>query len=91
MSRTITEVTNRTRAAVKELVDCVNVMGAEQAVADGIAAELCNSHRTLQSSVLRAFATAMVSYSEMPTDLRNEAAVEFAKRIKDMEHHFPFI
>ena len=91
MGRNNTEITDRTRAAIKELADCVNVMGAEQAVADAIAAELCHTHRTLQSSVICAFATAMVSYADMPTDLRNEAAVEFAKKVAAMEHYFPYI
>ena len=84
-------LTDRTRAAVKEIVDCVNIMGSDEVVAAAIGAELAHTHRTLQSSFLRAFNDAMVSFSEMPTDLRNEAAVDFAKKIKDMEHYFPFV
>ncbi len=85
------EITDRTRKAVEELVGCVNIMGADKVVAAAIAAELAHTHRTLQSSFLGAINGAMVEYSEMPTDLRNEAAVDFAKKVVALEHYFPFI
>lgn len=85
------ELTDRTRKAVQDLVNCVNIMGSDMVVADAIAAELAHTHRTLQSSFLGAFNNAMVPFAQMPTDARNEAAVDFAKKIVAMEHYFPFI
>lgn len=84
-------LTDRTRAAVKEIIDCVNIMGSDAVVAAAISAELCQSHRTLQASFIRAFQDAMVSYSEIHTDLRNAAAVDFAKKVVAMEHYIPFV
>ena len=85
------KLTAKTRQAVKDIVDCANINGSDEIVAAAIAAELCHTHRTLQSSFLRAFNGAMVSYSEMPTDLRNKSAVDFAKKVKELEHYFPFV
>lgn len=81
----------RVEAAVKEIVDCVNIMGSEEIVATAIANELCRTHRTLQSSFLGAFNGAMVTYSGIPTDARNEAAVDYAKKIVAIDHYFPYI
>jgi len=80
------------RDAMSKLIDETNTMGYEAEVVQGIAEGLRVSHRTLQQNFVRAFVTAMKTYGESQTDLRNEAAVAVAKKIGELdEEHLPFI
>lgn len=45
---------------------------------------IATSHRTLQQSVMRLFIKAIEEISKQPTDLRNEQAVELAKKITEV-------
>ncbi len=81
----------RAEEAMQELIRCVNVMGAEEDVAEMIANVLSGSHRTLQQSFMRSLNIAMQDYANTGTDLRNEAAVDYAKKIVALEHYFPFV
>jgi len=85
------ELAQRAEAAMKELVETTNVMTGHNAVVEGMLSGLVHSHRTLQQSFVRAFIDVMGEYAESNTDLRNEAAVEFAKKIKEMEVYLPNI
>ncbi len=80
-----------TREAMIELVNAMNVMGGDKDFAQGIFEGLSQQHRTLQQDFMRAFASAMTQYAENNFDLRNEASVEFAKRIVSMEQYFPSV
>lgn len=83
---------NEAKDAMVKLIDTTNVMGGEKDVAAGLLEALLSSHRTLQQSFFRAFADAMEHYAETPfVDLRNEASVEFAKKVKELDHYFPFV
>ncbi len=79
------------KAAMTALIDSTNIMGGENDVTAGIVEALAGTHRTLQQAVIRCFADSMKEYAKFNTDLRNAAAVDFAKKINDMEHHFPYI
>ncbi len=80
-----------TREAMKELINTMNIMGGDDDFAQGIFEALANEHRTLQQSAVKAFANAMIPLSEINTDLRNEATIDFAKKGKAMEHFFPSV
>jgi hypothetical protein len=79
-------------AAMATIIDATNVMGSEKDVAAGILEGLLSSHKTLQQSFMRAFIEAMKEYADTPfRDARNEASVEFARKVKELDVHFPFI
>jgi len=81
----------RTKEAMEELIRISNYSGSEEDMAQAISEVLQGSHRTLQQSFMRAFVMAMTDYANARTDLRNESAVDFAKRVVQLEHHFPLI
>ncbi len=77
--------------AMTALVDSTNCMAGESEMVDGMLNALTGSHRTLQQTFFRVFAKMAEQYAEANSDLRNEASVAFAKKIKELEHHFPFV
>ena len=81
----------RAEEAMEELIRCVNVLGGEEDIAEVMARVLQNSHRTLQQSFIRTFMLAMEEYRNTSTDLRNQAAVDFAKNITEQEFYFPLV
>lgn len=82
---------------VNQLADMVNNMGFDYLKgAETIAETLVKKHRTLQQNTLRLIAQVIKKYSELietryKTDLRNEAAAEWAKQIAETNCYFPFI
>ena len=78
--------------AMKTIVDATNTMGSDKLVTEGIVEGLTSCHRTLQQSFMRCFVAAMKEYGDTPfRDARNDASVDFARKIAEMEEHFPFI
>lgn len=84
-----TKLEARAYAAMQELVDVTNKMGGHDDIIKGMFLGLLQSHRTLQQSFIRDFIGVMGEYAEVSTDLRNEAAVGFAKKVKEMEIYLP--
>jgi len=80
---------NRCKDAMKELIDSTNCMNGHDDMVEGMLLGLMHSHRTLQQSFVRVFIDVMSEYSEVGTDLRNEGAVAFAKKVKEMEIYLP--
>lgn len=80
-----------TKETMEQLIDHTNCMTGEEAVIQGIVDALQGSHRTLQQSFVRCVTAALIEYSNTPTDARNEAAVDFGKKLKELDHHFPFV
>lgn len=80
------------KQAMMDLIDATNTMGADQDVATGMLEALQSSHRTLQQSFFRSFQLMAVEYGDTKfTDARNDAAVAFADKIGELDHHMPFI
>jgi len=81
--------------AVKEAMDNLiremNVMGGEEDMVQGMTDSLQGQHRTLQQTFMRVFASSMKEYENTGTDLRNAAAVNYAKEINKIDFHFPYI
>ena len=80
-----------TKEAMQTLIDTTNCMCSEREMVDGMLEALVGSHRTLQQSFFRIFVKMAEQYADANFDLRNEASVEFAKQIKEIDPHFPFV
>lgn len=52
--------------------------------ANSFAETIAHSHRILQQAVMRLFIKTIEEISKQPTDLRNEQAVELAKKIMEV-------
>lgn len=52
---------------------------------------LIREHRTHQQSIIRNLFEALAFYSKSSTDLRNEAAVEWAQKATKENTYFPFV
>jgi hypothetical protein len=48
-------------------------------------------HRTLQQNFWRVMQCLMTRYAEAPSDLRNEASVEWTRKASEVEAFFPYI
>lgn len=59
--------------------------------AKDLAESFMGEHRTLQQGVVKVLAEFISEVSTFPTDLRNEAAVEWCKKVREIEVVFPFI
>jgi hypothetical protein len=62
---------------------------------EDFAKELANNfrkeHRTLQQGIIKVLAVFIAEVSTFSTDLRNEAAVQWCKKVSEIEAIFPFI
>lgn len=70
-----------TNVTANGILAFVNAYGTDN---EGFAKIIAASHRTLQQSVMRLFIKIIEEISKQPTDLRNEQAVELAKRITEV-------
>ena len=77
-------------AMADQLTDFVNVMGNRDA-RDGFVERINCYHRTLQQGVMALFQQLAQDMANRPCDARNEAAIEFANRVSDIELHMPLI
>ena len=82
--------------ALEEIIECLSGMVNNMAFDYDEAAKILSSrfvrvHRTLQQSTLRLIARFMKSISGFDTDLRNEAGIEWAKKVSQIDSNFPFI
>lgn len=69
---------------IRDLSDAVNVMTVkEDGIARLIAERLQREHRTLQQSMVRVLAGALVHYADARSDGRNAAAVRMCGTIKE--------
>jgi hypothetical protein len=72
----------------KELVDSVNG-GTPEFLAEAMLEAMLETHRTLQQNFFRGLVLFMNKMKDMPTDLRNEACVEWCKTVSKIEANFP--
>lgn len=86
-------MTNKEKAeqAMRDLLDCTNVMGSDKDIAEAIADVLSREHRTLQQGFMRSFVQAMGIYKDSGSDGRNEGSIKLAKEISETETYLPFI
>lgn len=75
----------------EDMLNFVNSFGYDSKT---FARTICNGHKTLQQSVMRLFMVTINTMAENKSvDDRNEAAVELAKKIRDVaeDHPLPFV
>jgi hypothetical protein len=89
-------MTDRTPAqdfqeAMEVVVNATNSMGCEKELAERMLIAITGQHRTLQQSFFRVFVDMAEKYATTYSDLRNDASVDFAKKVAKLDHHFPFV
>jgi hypothetical protein len=75
------EARNRFRDIVAEAIDLSNGGLSPEAMGTAIADVLSTAHRTLQQQFVGGMKVAIHKYAATSTDLRNEAAVKWAKEV----------
>lgn len=73
---------------IKEMSEYING-GNPELLAEMFFIAMEKEHRTLQQSFIRSIALFIKMMSKMPTDLRNQAAVEWCKKVSEIEAVFP--
>jgi len=89
------ETYTKSATAMKELLNLANSMGSSKAVVTGMLDALVTEHRTLQQSCIRNFAAMLQEWAggseDALTDLRNQAAWEFAQQVRKIDPVMPLI
>ena len=80
----------KVKKATREFADILNGIDS-QFVAEDMYEEMLHTHRTLQQNFIRAIGSFVTRMSKMETDGRNEAAVEWCKKISQIDCHLPLI
>lgn len=75
---------------VMEVVSSANSFHEED-LAQIMFLALSKSHRTIQQNFFRAFSILIKKMKDMPVDARNEAAVEWCKKVSEIEAQLPRI
>ena len=88
---TYEENNQKVKEAVQTLLNCVNGGDARE-IANIIWETVSRDHRTLQEGFWSAMLLAQIKYADNPSDLRNEAAVKLAQKVKEMakENNFDY-
>lgn len=80
---------------IKDMGDLANGLSTERSTTAGMLDAFMVEHRTLQQSIVRHFANMLVEWSKgdkgAMSDLRNEAAWEFAQKVRVVDPVFPLI
>jgi hypothetical protein len=82
--------------AAKEIIEKLSHISNNMAFNnEDFAKELANNfqkeHRTLQQGIIKVLAVFIAEVSTFNTDLRNEATVQWCKKVSEIEAIFPFI
>ena len=88
---TYEENNQKVKEAVQTLLNCVNGGDARE-IANIIWETVSRDHRTLQEGFWSSMLLAQIKYADNPSDLRNEAAVKLAQKVKEMakENNFDY-
>ena len=78
---------------IQQAVDILShvVNGTRTIAPKAFAVVLGKQHRTLQAGIMRLFVDMCEIYCDMPFDLRNRAAVEFAEKAADLNACLPLV
>ena len=96
----MTEYETKSHLKVQDAIDTIMRElngGNRNVVADAIYQTVTDEHRTLQQLFWNVMLLAQIRYADNPNDLRNEASVNWAKRVKEMairlnfDMGFPYI
>jgi len=82
----------RVEQIVDKLFDELNVMGIGERITELLFNSITRKHRTLQATFIRVISAFLRKYGEQENfDLRNEAAVTWAKKVSLEDAYIPFI
>jgi len=68
-----------------------NMCFDENGFAKFMAEKFGRTHRTLQQGIIRLLAAFISHVAEHDFDLRNEAAIKWCKKVKEIDRYFPLI
>jgi hypothetical protein len=74
---------------IREGINATNI--DKTTIAKGLAKLFVKTHRTLQQSTMQLIPLFIEEISNIETDLRNEASIEWCKKVTKLDHYFPFI
>lgn len=75
---------------IKEIIENTNAH-PEADLAEAMFNAMRETHRTLQQNFIRSLVLFFQKMKDMPTDLRNEASVEWCKKVSEIEALLPKI
>lgn len=76
--------------AFRTIMDNVNG-GDAKSVSEALIEEMHRTHRTLQQAFFRMLQRFIEGYSKMKSDARNEASVEWFRKVSQYQEHLPLI
>ena len=77
--------------AIQVIMNASNYFDSDDVVSKALFKVISKEHRTISQSFFRAFNKFLGEYSTIGYDARNEQSVLFAKKVVELEHHFPLI
>lgn len=77
--------------AINVLTDYCNTMSPSVKLSTILTSVVTREHRTIQQALIKSLNDFLVEYSDASFDGRNEQSVIYAKKIKELDHYFPFI
>ena len=89
MARTFEQDQTDVQAAVQTILNALNG-GNQKDLAAVIHETVSRDHRTLQQSFWSTMLLAQIKYADNQSDLRNDAAVNWAKKIKEVAVRLAF-
>ena len=77
---------------VNELLEITTASEIDQErIARDFVKNLTHKHRTSQQLTIKLFSNIISEYSNTRSDLRNRAAVNWAKQVSELDNNFPYI
>ena len=77
---------------VNELLEITTASKIDQErIARDFVKNLTQKHRTSQQLTIKLFSNIISEYSNTRSDLRNRAAVNWAKQVSELDNNFPYV
>lgn len=74
---------------IETLAHITNNMGCDyEKNAEILSEKFCRTHRTLQQDILKLLARFIKNNAQIAADLRNQEAIEWCKKVSEIEHNF---
>lgn len=84
-----TEVKEQLENVIETLSHITNSMGCDyEKNAEILSEKFRRTHRTLQQDIMRLLARFIKNNAQIVTDLRNQEAIEWCKKVSEIDHYF---
>lgn len=80
----------RVREAMSSIIEEAH-SGDSESVISGLLEALTGSHRTIQQETCAILHETLKQYSKQSSDARNQASIDWAKNISEIDAYFPYI